>query len=100
MYSFGIVLFDLLCGRKSIIANDATKYLAPAAILHYKEKKLNEIVDWDLQKQMGSQLFDIFAKIAYDCSLNEEESQCPSIDEIVIRLEKVFELELEHQNEV
>ncbi|GJS29000.1 kinase-like domain, phloem protein 2-like protein [Tanacetum coccineum] len=99
IYSFGIVLFELLCGRESIIANDTNKYLAPAAILFYKEKKLNEIVDWDLWKQMDSQSFDIFAEIAYEC-LNEEESQRPSIDEIVTRLEKVLELQLEHQNAV
>ncbi|GKE80717.1 kinase-like domain, phloem protein 2-like protein [Tanacetum coccineum] len=99
IYSFGIVLFELLCARKSVIANETNKYLAPAAILYYKERKLNEIVDWNLWKQMDSQSFDIFAEIAYEC-LNEEESQRPSIDEIVTRLEKVLELQLEHQNAV
>ncbi|GKA82865.1 kinase-like domain, phloem protein 2-like protein [Tanacetum coccineum] len=95
MYSFGIVLFELLCGRESIIADDINKCLAPAAILLYKGKKLNEIVDWDLWQQMDSQSFDMFVEIAYEC-LNEEESQRPSIDEIVTRLEKV----LEHQKAV
>ncbi|GKC41096.1 kinase-like domain, phloem protein 2-like protein, partial [Tanacetum coccineum] len=57
MYSFGIVLFELLCGRTSIIANDTNKYLVPAAILNYKEKKLDEIIDWDLWKQMDPQSF-------------------------------------------
>nr|GEU67106.1 protein kinase-like domain, phloem protein 2-like protein [Tanacetum cinerariifolium] len=96
MYSFGIVLFELMCGRKSMIANDTNKYLAPAAILLYKEKKLNEIVDWDLWKQMDSQSFDIFAEIAYDC-LNDELSQRSKIDEIVPRLEKALELARENR---
>ncbi|PWA91680.1 serine/threonine/dual specificity protein kinase, catalytic domain-containing protein [Artemisia annua] len=82
MYSFGIVLFELLCSRKSIIANDTNRYLARAAILHYKEKKLDKIIDWDLLKQMDPQSFNVFAEVAYEC-LNEEQSQRPSIDEIV-----------------
>ncbi|GKC08653.1 kinase-like domain-containing protein [Tanacetum coccineum] len=89
IYSFGIVMFELLCGRKSVIANYTNKYLAPMAITHYREKKLHEIIDWDLWKQMDSESFNIFAETAYDC-LNEERSQRPNIDEIVPKLEKAF----------
>ncbi|GKC07187.1 kinase-like domain, phloem protein 2-like protein, partial [Tanacetum coccineum] len=95
IYSFGIVLFELLCGRESTIDIDSNKYLAPLAITHYREKRLEEIIDWDLWKQMDSQSFDIFTETAYDC-LNEERSQRPNIDEIVTRLEKA----LEHQNAI
>ncbi|PWA62780.1 protein kinase-like domain, Phloem protein 2-like protein [Artemisia annua] len=97
MYSFGIVMFELLCGTKSVIASDYNKYLAPVAITHYREKKLDEIIDWGLLKQMDSQSVNMFAEIAYDC-LKEERSQRPDIDEIVPRLVKVLELQLEHQN--
>ncbi|GJZ37171.1 kinase-like domain-containing protein [Tanacetum coccineum] len=97
MYSFGIVMFELLCGRKSIIDDNNNKYLASLAVTHYRESKLDEIIDWDLWNQMDSQSFNIFAKIAYDC-LNEERSQRPNIDEIVTRLEKALEIQLEHHN--
>ncbi|GKE20302.1 kinase-like domain, phloem protein 2-like protein [Tanacetum coccineum] len=94
MYSFGIVLFELLCGRDSIIDSDTNKYLA-LAVTHYREERLHEIIDWNLWKQMDSQSFNIFAETAYDC-LNEERSQRPNIDEIVTRLEKA----LDYQNAV
>ncbi|GJS60801.1 kinase-like domain, phloem protein 2-like protein [Tanacetum coccineum] len=96
IYSFGIVMFELLCGRKSVIANDTNKYLAPMAITHYREKKLHEIIDWDLWKQMDSESFNIFAEIAYDC-LNEKRSQRPDIDEIVPKLEKALKLASENR---
>ncbi|GJQ99862.1 kinase-like domain, phloem protein 2-like protein [Tanacetum coccineum] len=96
MYSFGIVLFELVCGRTSIINSDTNKYLAPLAVTHYREKRLDEIIDWDLWKQMDSHSLDIFTKTAYDC-VNEERSQRPNIDEVVTRLEKALELQLKHQ---
>ncbi|GKB48210.1 kinase-like domain, phloem protein 2-like protein [Tanacetum coccineum] len=100
MYSFGLVMFELLCGRKSVINDDQDdKYLASVAVSHYREKKLNEIIDWDLWNQMDSRSFNVFAEIAYDC-LNEERSERPKIDEIVTRLEKALELQLEHHNAV
>ncbi|GKB79170.1 kinase-like domain, phloem protein 2-like protein [Tanacetum coccineum] len=89
IYSFGIVMFELLCGRKSVIANDTNKYLAPMAITHYREKRLEDIIDWNLWQQMDSESFNIFVETAYDC-LNEERSQRPNIDEIVPKLEKAL----------
>ncbi|PWA48432.1 protein kinase-like domain, Concanavalin A-like lectin/glucanase domain protein [Artemisia annua] len=100
IYSFGIVLFELLCGRKAVINHEQdNKYLASVAVTHYREKKLNEIIDWDLWSQMDSQSFNIFAETAYDC-LNEKRWQRPNIDEIVTRLERALELQLEHQNAI
>ncbi|GKE45099.1 kinase-like domain, phloem protein 2-like protein, partial [Tanacetum coccineum] len=99
IYSYGIVLLEVLCGRESIIDDDYNKYLAPLAITHCREKTQNEIIDWDLWKQMDSQSLDIFAEIAYDC-LNEERSQRPNIYEIVTRLEKALELQLKHENAI
>lgn len=100
IYSFGIVMFELLCGRKAVIDDDQdNKYLASVAVTHYREKKLNEIIDWKLWNQMDSQSFNVFAEISYDC-LNEDRSQRPNIDEIVTRLEKALVLQLEHQNAV
>ncbi|GKD25327.1 hypothetical protein Tco_1231541 [Tanacetum coccineum] len=43
---------------------------------------------------MDPRSLNIFAETAYEC-LNEERSQRPNIDEIVTRLEKALELQLE-----
>ncbi|GJY20282.1 kinase-like domain, phloem protein 2-like protein [Tanacetum coccineum] len=61
-----------------------------------REKKLHEIIDWDLWKQMDTESFNIFAETAYDC-LNEERSQRPNIDEIVPKLEKALKLACENR---
>ncbi|GJR95479.1 kinase-like domain, phloem protein 2-like protein [Tanacetum coccineum] len=99
IYSFGIVMFELLCGRKAMIADNNSKYLAPLAITRYREKILYDIIDPHLWKQMDPQSFNIFAEIAYGC-LNEERSRRLNIDEIVIRLEKALILQLERENVV
>lgn len=89
-------MFELLCGREAVIEDDEdNKYLASVAVAHYKEKKLDEIIDWELWNQMDSQSFNIFVEIAYDC-LKEERSQRPDIDEIVPRLVKALELAREN----
>nr|GEY03653.1 protein kinase-like domain, phloem protein 2-like protein [Tanacetum cinerariifolium] len=109
MYSFGIVLFEVLCCRKSVSDKQYNKYLAPLllkkekeylaplAIFHYREKTLYDIIDRDLWKQMDPQSFSIFAETAYDC-LNEERSRRPDIGEVVTRLEKALKLQLPPEN--
>ncbi|GJZ88369.1 kinase-like domain, phloem protein 2-like protein [Tanacetum coccineum] len=91
IYSFGIVMFKLLFGKKlSSIYDD--KYLASVAIILYRATETHKMIDCDLREQMNSESFDIFTETAYDC-VNEEGSQRPNIDEIVMRLEKALEKE-------
>ncbi|GKD27101.1 kinase-like domain, phloem protein 2-like protein, partial [Tanacetum coccineum] len=96
MYLFGIVLFELPCGRESIIDDKGDNHLAPLAISHYREKKLENMIDHDLLKQMDLHSFNMFAEIVYEC-LAEERSRRPNIDDIVPRLEKALELARENR---
>ncbi|GKF86877.1 kinase-like domain, phloem protein 2-like protein, partial [Tanacetum coccineum] len=91
-------MFELLCGRKSMVDHQDNKYMTPMAIFHYREKILDEIIDPVLWKQIDPQSFNVFAQSAYDC-LYEERSQRPNIDEIVARLESALKLQMERQND-
>ncbi|GJZ66530.1 kinase-like domain, phloem protein 2-like protein, partial [Tanacetum coccineum] len=97
IYSFGIVLFELLCGRRSVIEDQDNKYLGPVASFHYEKKMLDEIIDPVLWNQMDPQSLSVFAQTAYDC-LNEERSQRPKIHEIVTRLEEALKLQLARED--
>ncbi|KAI3512287.1 hypothetical protein L1887_19602 [Cichorium endivia] len=71
--------------------------LAPLAILHYEESKLDDMINPHLWKQMDPESFKIFSETAYYC-LKEQRSQRPEIDQIVVRLEKALDLQQRHQN--
>ncbi|KAF5784442.1 putative protein kinase RLK-Pelle-L-LEC family [Helianthus annuus] len=36
IYAFGVVLFEILCGRRAYIRNDANRLLAPLVMQHYE----------------------------------------------------------------
>ncbi|GKB64847.1 kinase-like domain-containing protein, partial [Tanacetum coccineum] len=97
IYSFGMLMFELLCGRKAVIdSNQDNRYLALLAIKHYKENTLHEIINQDLSVQMDLNSFSLFAEIAYKC-LEEERSRRPNIDDIIAGLEKDLELACENR---
>ncbi|GJS73545.1 hypothetical protein Tco_0706386 [Tanacetum coccineum] len=73
--------------------------LAQVAKVHYEEKKLENIIDPHLWKQMDPESFHVFSKTAYYC-LKERRAERPNIDQIVKRLEKALELQLTRENSV
>ncbi|KAL7617477.1 hypothetical protein Lser_V15G03165 [Lactuca serriola] len=99
IYSLGVILFEVLCGKKALMAEGNSRLLAPLVKSHYELGKLDDLIDPDLWKQMDPQSFKIFSETAYYC-LKEERSQRPSIDQIVIKLEKALESQWKHENHV
>ncbi|KAF5768751.1 putative protein kinase RLK-Pelle-LRR-I-1 family [Helianthus annuus] len=83
VYSFGVLMLEVLCGRKPVITNAGV------------DEELAEIIDPNLRKQMSAQTLALFTNIAYKC-LNQQHVQRPTMDQIVKELEEVLELHWEH----
>ncbi|KAF5790183.1 putative protein kinase RLK-Pelle-CrRLK1L-1 family [Helianthus annuus] len=78
IYAFGVVLFEILCGRRAYIRNDANRLLAPLVMQHYENQTLPDIIHPDLKNQMSRyqisvRSLKIYSETAYSC-LKEERS--------------------------
>ncbi|MFS7990832.1 putative protein kinase RLK-Pelle-CrRLK1L-1 family [Helianthus anomalus] len=97
IYSFGVVLFEILCGREAYINNDPNRLLAPLVRYHYENETLHDIIHPDLLTQMSPQSLLKYSKVAYSC-LKDERAQRPNANDIVEELEKALELQLRYEN--
>ncbi|KAK9049484.1 hypothetical protein SSX86_031546 [Deinandra increscens subsp. villosa] len=89
VYSFGVLLLEVLCGRRLVIINDIVD-----------REELDKIIDPNLRKQMDTESLRHYKDLAYEC-LNQQPEQRPTMDLIVKELDVVSELqwsyvEMEH----
>ncbi|KAJ0736289.1 putative protein kinase RLK-Pelle-CrRLK1L-1 family [Helianthus annuus] len=101
IYAFGVVLFEILCGRRAYIRNDANRLLAPLVMQHYENDTLPDIIHPDLKNQMSGYQISVrslrtYSETAYSC-LKEERSHRPHMLSIVNKLEKALEKALRFQ---
>nr|XP_043612063.1 uncharacterized protein LOC122583754 [Erigeron canadensis] len=97
IYSFGVVLCELLCGRKAFIPHVVDvddRFLASLFISHYENESLNDII---LPDHMTQTSLTGFSKTAYSC-LKENRRRRPDMNDILIELEKALELQQELEN--
>lgn len=99
IYSFGVVLWEILCRRKAFIPNEEEdkRFLASLATLHYENKTLNDIIQPDLRKQMAPESLTHFSKTAYSC-LKDDRLQRPDMNPIVHELENALELQMQYED--
>ncbi|PWA83408.1 protein kinase-like domain, Phloem protein 2-like protein [Artemisia annua] len=97
VYSFGVIMFEVLCGRKRMIIGGDVQLLAEKAKHYYQEGRLDEMIDPNLRKQMDSKSLTIFSETAYNC-LKEERQQRPTMDQVVKDIEEALELQWKREN--
>ncbi|PWA92360.1 concanavalin A-like lectin/glucanase domain-containing protein [Artemisia annua] len=99
IYTFGVVMFELLCGRKAFIPNENNKFLAPLARVHYENKTLKDIIHPDLWNEFSCHLrsFQELAKAAYTC-LEEDRTARPTgyriLESLKIELSRMISMVL------
>ncbi|KAL7616916.1 hypothetical protein Lser_V15G01781 [Lactuca serriola] len=99
VYSFGVVLFEILCGRLCIANyNDNRRFLSKLAQSCYEEKKLQTIVLDCLQEQIYPDCLEIFSRIAYQC-LRRDRNERPLVAEIVKQLKDALKCQVEYMVE-
>ncbi|GJY57621.1 kinase-like domain, phloem protein 2-like protein [Tanacetum coccineum] len=109
IYSFGVVLFEILTGRLAydrIYTKVDKKGIAPIARHRFENGTLIEIIDHKIKEEADRHVFslskgpnkdslDIFSEIAYRC-LVETQAKRPTIDEVIHELKKALQAQVSH----
>ncbi|GJR43097.1 kinase-like domain, phloem protein 2-like protein [Tanacetum coccineum] len=103
IYSFGVVLLEILTGRlayDSVYTKVNEKGIAPIARDHFEKGTIMEIVDHKIKEETDEHVFslnkgpnreslDIFLEIAFRC-VAETQSQRPTIETVIKELKKAL----------
>nr|KAJ0226203.1 hypothetical protein LSAT_V11C100018250 [Lactuca sativa] len=106
IYSFGVILFEILSGRlayDSIYTKKNTKGIATVAQQRFHNETIEEMVDPRLMEETDENIstlnkrpyldsLDVFSEIAYKC-VAETQARRPSAEEIVKKLEEALSLQ-------
>nr|XP_043629845.1 probable serine/threonine-protein kinase PBL9 [Erigeron canadensis] len=94
VYAFGIVLFEVLCGKKAVdptIDKDQWS-LAVWAQDQIKEGRLSQLIDSRLMGQISKKCLKEFVSIAGQCLQNQPKMR-PTMSEVVVKLESIMSQE-------
>ncbi|KAJ0766315.1 putative protein kinase RLK-Pelle-RLCK-VIIa-2 family [Helianthus annuus] len=88
VFAFGVVLFELLCGRAALDNNLDEEECSLAKWAHesIEEGKVYEIIDLNIKSQISPKCLKVFVQIADRC-LSSESKKRPTMAEIVVALE-------------
>ncbi|PIN26784.1 Serine/threonine protein kinase [Handroanthus impetiginosus] len=94
VYSFGVVLFEVLCARPVIIPSFTGEQvnLAEWANFCYREGRIQEIIDPNLEGQIVPECLSKFVETAVMC-LREQGVNRPAMNNVVWSLEHAMQLQ-------
>ncbi|KAK1416532.1 hypothetical protein QVD17_32323 [Tagetes erecta] len=93
VYSFGMVLFEVFCGRLCFVKYEDGFILSAAFVKRcYEEKKLDDIIDPALRGQVSYDLMNKFSSIAYQC-LHGDRAQRPPMNRVKNELEDLLKIQ-------
>ncbi|KAD3337373.1 hypothetical protein E3N88_32893 [Mikania micrantha] len=97
VYSFGIVLFEVLTGKQALdpTFDEDRPSLAVWAQHHFKERRINDIIDHRMVGQISKKCLKAFASIAVQCLHNQPKLR-PTMAEVVVKLDSILLREREH----
>ncbi|KAL8265250.1 hypothetical protein R6Q59_023380 [Mikania micrantha] len=98
IYSFGVVLFEILCGRMTFPEknSDDKRMLEYFVKSHNEAAQIEEIVFEELKKHIVHKSFTTFRRIAIQC-LHEKREERPRADDVLLELQKALKF-LEKEN--
>ncbi|GJV69275.1 kinase-like domain, phloem protein 2-like protein [Tanacetum coccineum] len=111
IYSFGVVLLEILTGRlayDSVYIKVNEKGIAPIARDHFEKGTIMEIVDHKIKEETDEHVFslskgpnkeslDIFLEIAFRC-VAETQAQRPTIEIVIKELKKALNCQENHKD--
>nr|XP_043637984.1 interferon-induced, double-stranded RNA-activated protein kinase-like [Erigeron canadensis] len=94
IYSFGVVLFEILCGRTTFTIHKLKGHLLPSFIKQvFKEGKQGEVIFHAIKDEIVPKSLTTFQNIAYQCLDNDREKR-PTTKEILTELKKAMEFQV------
>ncbi|XP_071688478.1 uncharacterized protein [Rutidosis leptorrhynchoides] len=99
IYSFGIVLWEVLSGRKAFIPNEDEdkRFLASLVGSHFENYTLKYIIHPDLWNHLSQRSLSSFSNVAYYCIKNERVHR-PYMQSIIHELQKALEFQVSFDN--
>ncbi|KAM0023937.1 putative protein kinase RLK-Pelle-LRR-I-1 family [Helianthus debilis subsp. tardiflorus] len=96
IYSFGVVLFEMLCGRSTFIIHKHEGHYLPDFIRNkFDDGKHDEVVFEQIREHMEPKSLTTFQKIAYRC-LHHESEERPTTNEVLMQLKKALTFQVSY----